>query len=102
MASSEEAVGGGAETEVDTQAGGTTGENADMGMGGGGEVGLGVSGAQTGSMSGDMSGGDSSGMATDFPKAEPLSAKGEESDPGSKTDFLPDPADDYGESEDQS
>jgi hypothetical protein len=102
MAGSEEAVGGGSETEVDTQAGGTTGANADMGMGGGGEVGLGVSGAQTGSVSGAGDSMSDSGVSTDFPKAEPLAAKGEGEDPGAKTDFLPNPDEDYPGTEDES
>lgn len=103
MASGEQDVGGGAETEVDTQGGGTTGANADIGMGGGGEVGLGVSGTQTGSSSGGGDMGDSGGgVATDFPKAEPLGSKSEEGDEvGAKTDFLPNPDEDYQSSGDE-
>ena len=116
MATGEQDVGGGAQMESDTQGGGTTGFNAGVGDtgdvggttppfntdvgpvgdvggaaggGAGEEVGLGVSGAQTGSSGGDMDSG--GGVATDFPKAEALGAKQEGDDPGAKTDFLPPP-----------
>jgi hypothetical protein len=93
MAGSEEDLGGGATEEADTQVGGTTGFNPDVGDtgdmgGGGGEVGLGVSGAQTGSVSAGSESGstDDSGVAKDFEKADTLQS-GEEA----HEDFLPPP-----------